>query len=64
VNAMYVDQNRSKPDVVFQNSIVDEKLQRIEKTLVQISLNTISSKQPKSILQNNSSQNTRKSSLL
>jgi hypothetical protein len=27
VNAMYVDQNRTKPDILLQNSIVDEKLQ-------------------------------------
>jgi hypothetical protein len=60
VNAMYVDQNHTKPDVSLQNSIVDEKLQRIEKTLAQISLNTTLNKQPKSILQNNPSQNTRK----
>jgi hypothetical protein len=63
VNAMYVDQNRTKPDVLLQNSIVDEKLQKIEKTLAQISLNMTVNKQPKSILQNNSSQNTRKAPL-
>jgi hypothetical protein len=56
VNAMYVDQNRTKPDVIFQNAVVDEKLKRIEQTLAQISLNTISSKQPRSISQNNSTQ--------
>jgi hypothetical protein len=39
VNAMYVDKDSSKPDVIFQNAVVDKKLQKIEKTLAQISLN-------------------------
>jgi hypothetical protein len=45
VNAMYVDQTRTKPDILLQNSTVDDKLQKIEKTLAKISLNTTLNKQ-------------------
>jgi hypothetical protein len=61
VNALYVDPDRPKQTTLLQDSMVDQKLQKIEQTLAQISLNNTLNTKPKSFLFNNTSQQSGKS---